>query len=1097
MTRSTFARLLLATAITLQLAACDLFIDDAGRIERAQTAIADSDYRTAVIELKNVLRSSPDNLEARIMLGSVLNQTGDPAGALKELTVAREKGATADMYMIPLAQALMRQARFAEVVALNPQELFSTEKQAQLTAIAGRAELARGNSATARRLFEQALQIDAENNEALLGMARLSRERGDLEAASEMLELAMQSGTADHDSMASLGRLQFDQKKYKESEESYRAALNAATAPGLMQERMTYLQGIIEAQLALDDKPGARATARRMMQMSKDHPLALLHAARVDMLSKDYDGVMEKAQRVITMMPDFEPARLLLAGAAMAKNNYALAGTQLQAVVNNNPDNDQARKLLAQVRMSQGSPEAALEVLEPMLAHGDNDAQLLAMVGTASLREGNTERGVEYLERGVEMAADDPAILEQAAANFISAGEIDRAIEILESLPPNEEVERSDLLLILALLRKDDVEGARARTNAILESRPNDPSAHEVAGAFHLAIQEYDAARTSFEEARELAPERLAPVINLARIETLSGNPAGAEQRLKDFLKIDPGNSTVLVTLSQLAERRGDTEAGLQWLEQAREANPESAGPALLLGSYYLKNGQLKLAEERADQAVKNAPGNARAYLLQGLVLMQSNRPSEALQRFERAIEVDPNLAEAHFQYGRTQENLGAIDTAVRSYERAIELNNDLFPPRAALAGVAVRRGDYGEALEIVNGLIESYPDRAEPYTLKGEIEMQRGDLSAALTSFEKAFDISPSGQLVGRRADVRRRMGQEGALSLYEDWLNDNPDDIDTRLRLGNLHMSEQRPAQAIEQFRIAMETRPSSNTARALAVAYEAQGDLDTSEQWLGRAIELDPNALDLKIASARMDIKRGDLREAKSAVRKLRRDYPESAAVFELDGDTMTADGDHAGAAAAYERAIRLEPSSLRVMKQFNSRDRVGDAEASKLLTDWLDEHPGDTQVSMQLAQHYETKGRRDDAIVTYRRLLDRNPGDAIGWNNLAWLYLQRNRDGDIARAVTAAERAYDNRPIPAIADTYGWILLQSGEVNRATELLAEAAAGMPIAEVRYHYAVALQRSGRLDEARRELQQALDSGQDFKDRADAQRLQRELGS
>ena len=65
-----FRRFLLF-AVLAAAAGCGITVDDATRIERAQAAVEDGDVRTAAIELRNVLRSDPSNIRARMLLGRV------------------------------------------------------------------------------------------------------------------------------------------------------------------------------------------------------------------------------------------------------------------------------------------------------------------------------------------------------------------------------------------------------------------------------------------------------------------------------------------------------------------------------------------------------------------------------------------------------------------------------------------------------------------------------------------------------------------------------------------------------------------------------------------------------------------------------------------------------------------------------------------------------------------------------------------------------------------------------------------------------------------------------------------------------------------
>ena len=74
--------------------------------------------------------------------------------------------------------------------------------------------------------------------------------------------------------------------------------------------------------------------------------------------------------------------------------------------------------------------------------------------------------------------------------------------------------------------------------------------------------------------------------------------------------------------------------------------------------------------------------------------------------------------------------------------------------------------------------------------------------------------------------------------------------------------------------------------------------------------------------------------------------------------------------------------------------------------------------------------------------------------------------------------------------------GWILVEKGEMPRALELLRKANTLAPeMGDMRYHMAVALHRSGRSGEARRELERLLDSDRRFSMQNEARYLLQQL--
>jgi cellulose synthase operon protein C len=173
----------------------------------------------------------------------------------------------------------------------------------------------------------------------------------------------------------------------------------------------------------------------------------------------------------------------------------------------------------------------------------------------------------------------------------------------------------------------------------------------------------------------------------------------------------------------------------------------------------------------------------------------------------------------------------------------------------------------------------------------------------------------------------------------------------------------------------------------------------------------------------------------------------------------------------------------------LKSYRARSlgRLGDAVVP--LEAWLRRKPEDFAVRSVLADAYRVAGQHNRAIEQYELLTTKGPLNIGALNNLAWLYHQ-SKD---ARAEATARRAYTAAPnIPAVADTYGWILVQSGRPGEALAVLKEAAAqaqGHP--DIDYHYAAALAATGASGEARKLLNAVLKRPEPFASRSDAQRL------
>ncbi len=143
-----------------------------------------------------------------------------------------------------------------------------------------------------------------------------------------------------------------------------------------------------------------------------------------------------------------------------------------------------------------------------------------------------------------------------------------------------------------------------------------------------------------------------------------------------------------------------------------------------------------------------------------------------------------------------------------------------------------------------------------------------------------------------------------------------------------------------------------------------------------------------------------------------------------------------------------------------------------------------HPSYVPGLVLRAQTLEAADQTPRAIDAYREVLTQAPDNLVALNNLAYLLVEAPEGG--AEALTLARQAYEvSRGAPVVADTYGWVLLRTGDVAQATRVLRDAVARQPrMADLRIHLARALLASGDLAGARTQWEQAVSLSADARD-------------
>ncbi len=110
-----FRRAALTVALALAVAACSSN-DPATFLSSAKSYIAKSDYKAAIVQLKNAAEGAPANPEVRFLLAKSLLETQDPVGAETEVRKALDlKYNSEDAYPL-LARALFGQGKYEALI---------------------------------------------------------------------------------------------------------------------------------------------------------------------------------------------------------------------------------------------------------------------------------------------------------------------------------------------------------------------------------------------------------------------------------------------------------------------------------------------------------------------------------------------------------------------------------------------------------------------------------------------------------------------------------------------------------------------------------------------------------------------------------------------------------------------------------------------------------------------------------------------------------------------------------------------------------------------------------------------------------------------
>ena len=289
----------------------------------------------------------------------------------------------------------------------------------------------------------------------------------------------------------------------------------------------------------------------------------------------------------------------------------------------------------------------------------------------------------------------------------------------------------------------------------------------------------YDRALRLVQEARTLAPDDPEPLLRQLNIELAGDQTRVAAATLARLENLLPGDPSVLVPKSKLAEREGRMEEALadlktaaerlpSWqnltqlaaleartghveearghLQQILQGSPENAWALNKLAKIELLYGSLEQAERIYEGLIARAPH--RAYLNNlGLIRIFLGHYENAIEAFRQALELDPdhtdvtlNLAEAELAVGRKREAEGHFRKVLVEMEKNRLAGGTTAANSMVQAQCLAQLGRTREAVEITQKVLRQNPEDGEVLQGAALVYALVGDRASAMVNVQNAL---------------------------------------------------------------------------------------------------------------------------------------------------------------------------------------------------------------------------------------------------------------------------------------------------------------------------------------------------------------------
>jgi putative PEP-CTERM system TPR-repeat lipoprotein len=622
---------------------------------------------------------------------------------------------------------------------------------------------------------------------------------------------------------------------------------------------------------------------------------------------------------------------------------------------------------------------------------------------------------------------------------------------------------------------------ARELLEELVSANPDDFDARIGLGLVNLQQGNLGQAEMHFATVTARQPDNVRAQQLLIETRSRMQSPQETLENLKPALQGPETDPSLLAAAGRLSLQSGNREEALDYFAQAADAAGDKSPEELLeIAGGYLAAGDIDKAVEllqdipaggasalqrdslliaallrqgkstealaRADQLAAPADANAGARSLAAATYAATGKRDRAREEYARVLQAKPGDPATLLNLARLELMDRNAAAAAKHLEAVLAADQKNLAAQLGMAAVARLNDDAKGAGEWMRRVATDHADSLPAMLAVTQFYLGNRDYGQALQAAQEAAKLEPeSAPALNMRGLAQLGAGKGAeAIASFQQAVQKSPQATGYRLNLGRALALQRNTDAAVEAFEGALAVDPQSQAALYLAATTALQG---------------------------------GKVERAAGYVERLRRIAPDSPASMRIEGDLAMVQKRYSDAARYYGKALAAGGDSLLVGARYRAARLAGEKNPDKVLRDWLERRPDDTTIRMLLAEHFEQAGDTAKAVREYETVIERAPKSAVALNNLAVIY-QRKRD---PRALDTGRRAYEAAPgSAAIQDTYGWLLVEQGNLDRGLELLRGAARAMPDApEVQFHLGVALARKGLETEAAPVLKKVMSGG------------------
>lgn len=695
------------------------------------------------------------------------------------------------------------------------------------------------------------------------------------------------------------------------------------------------------------------------------------------------------------------------------KSMYANLSTTEQLA----PTHNDASVKLGQLYLLSGNYEEARAKAKKVLDVKPDHVSALVLRSSIELKQQNFGLAMEDADRALAIEGQNIEAMSVKAMAYNQQGDHQMALNLLDEAIALKPDQLSLTMIKLSILEgRKDYDAVEKTYRQLHQDKPAERWVVASLAKLLNMQDRYDEAKVVLEQFIEAQPDdRDAKLMLVSLVQTRE--PEQAIALLDQYAAADQDDFDLLFAKIKLQLESGETEQALKGLKLVAQKDPEGNSgrkAEMVLANYEFRQGKLDAAKIKLNHVLSTAPEDEAALILKSKINILDNNFDAAVTNLRVVLRNNLESDEAMVLLGQAYLKNDSAELAEDHFRQALSVNP----------------GNRTAAIFVVDNLMRSDNiDRAESVLLAALKENPTDDRLLQVLANVKIQKQDWTG--VEQISKTLRKKGNKLAVTSFLD---------------AQILQAQKQYALAIEKYKVALAAEPGMLQAlQGIAYNYQALGDRPALKSYLNDLIKQDSKYLAAHTLLAELYTGEQAWDEVITIVEQGLVESTQWRQGYLMMAFAHQRMGNKAASIATYEKGLLALPE--------------------------------DNVLALRLASLYEGDMQFDKAKRLYEATLERAPGMQVAINNLASLLTdQFGSEENFQKALKISEVLADSSE-PYYLDTYAWVNVQLGHLDKAQVILERVVDKSPeVAVFNYHLGALYHQKADKDLAEKYLKQAM---------------------